>query len=148
MTSQVDAFVAKYSPEIAAAIQACRKKLRKLVPRGYELIYDNYNALAIGYAPSEKASTVVISIAAYPRWVTLFFLKGTTLLDPHGLLQGSGSRVRSIRLTSPADLDNQNIRSLMVQALAPQAEAFDQAPKVKAMIKSVSAKQRPRRPAG
>ncbi len=147
MTSQVEEFVARYTPEIAAAIHGCRRRLHKAVPRGYELVYDNYNALVFGYAASEKASTAVISIAAYPRWVTLFFLKGNILRDPKGLLQGAGIRVRSIRLESADDLDRPNVRSLIRQALTLDADAFERAPRLQVIVKSVSAKQRPRRPA-
>jgi hypothetical protein len=140
-------FIERYTPEVAAATRACRAKLQALFPRGCELVYDNYNALAIGYAPGDKASAVVVSIAAYPRWVTLFFLHGVGLPDPDGLLQGSGSRVRSIRLRTPADLDLAPVRQLIALARQPHEKAFAQAPSLRTIVKSVSARQRPRRPA-
>jgi hypothetical protein len=146
MTTQVAEFIAKYTPEIAEAIELCRKKMYALVPRGYELVYDNYNTLAFGFAPSEKASDAVLSIAAYPRWITLFFLKGASLVDPDSLLEGAGSQVRSIRLLSPRDLDSPGIRKLVSQALEPFTEAFAAAPEIKTIVKSISDKQRPRRP--
>ena len=31
-----------------------------------ELVYDNYNALAIGYAPTERTSEAIFSIALFP----------------------------------------------------------------------------------
>src|SRR6185436_16060466 len=99
-------FLAKYSAPIGRDAKAARAKLRKRIPRGFELVYDNYNALVIGYAPSERPSEAVISIAVYPKWVTLFFLHGATLADPKNLLTGSGARVRSIRLAAPGDLDS------------------------------------------
>jgi hypothetical protein len=139
-------FVAKYTPEMAASIVACRSKLRALFPRGFELIYDNYNALVFGFAPSEKTSESFLSIAAYPRWITLFFLNGATLPDPHKLLQGSGTQVRGVRLASPADLDSPKIRQLIALARTPVASALSQAPPLITVIKLVSAKQRPRRP--
>jgi len=144
---QVADFIARYTPEIADAVTACRRKLCARVPRGYELVYDNYNALAIGYAWADKASASLVSIAAYPRWVTLFFLYGKDLPDPDGLLEGDGSRVRSIRLKSPDDLDKPAIRRLLDLALAPHAADFAAAPPLQTVVKSVSAKQRERRPA-
>jgi hypothetical protein len=43
--SRIAEFIAKYTAEMAAKIIASRKKLRALFPRGYELVFDNYNAL-------------------------------------------------------------------------------------------------------
>lgn len=137
----------KYRSEIAAAVSACRAKLHALFPRGYELVYDNYNALVFGFAASERASEAVLSIAAYPRWITLFFLNGATLEDPSALLRGTGRQVRSIKLKSPRDIDTPQIRALIAQAMEPVAAALAKAPPLTTIVKSVSATQRPRRPA-
>jgi len=112
-----------------------------------ELVYDNYNALAVGFGPSERASEAIFSIAVYPRWVSLFFLQsGTKLSDPNGLLQGSGAMVRHIVLESAEDLDRKEIQFLMKEALAHASNAIDPTAKSRIIIKSISAKQRPRRP--
>jgi hypothetical protein len=144
---QVADFIARYTPGMADAITACRRKLCARVPRGYELVYDNYNALAIGYAWADKASASLVSIAGYPRWVTLFFLYGKDLPDPEGLLEGEGVRVRSIRLRAPDDLDKPAVRRLLDLALAPHEADFAAAPPLQTVVKAISAKQRERRPA-
>jgi hypothetical protein len=144
---QVADFIARYTPAMADAITACRRKLCARVPRGFELVYDNYNALAIGYAYADHAAASLVSIAGYPRWVTLFFLYGKDLPDPDGLLQGQGARVRSIRLASPDDLDKPAVRRLLELALAPHAADFAAAPPLATVVKAVSAKRRERRPA-
>lgn len=144
--AEVADFIARYTPEMAAAITACRRKLQARVPRGFELVYDNYNALAIGYAYADKASASLVSIAGYPRWVTLFFLYGRGLPDPDGLLEGDGVRVRSIRLKMPDDLDRPAVKRLLDLALAPHEADFAAAPPLQTVVKSVAAKQRSRRP--
>ena len=144
---QIRSFVAKYTPDVAAQLRAARKRLRTVFPRGCELVYDNYNALAIGYASSDRAGDAIMSIAAYPKWVTLFFLHGKTLPDPHRLLQGTGSRVRSIRLAPLALLDDARVQALIDCALALHAAALRGAPPLRTIVKSVSARQRPRSPA-
>ena len=143
---RIDAFLAPYTPAIAAATQACRGKLHALFPRGYELVYDNYNALVFAFASTARSNGAILSIAAYPRWVTLFFANGVDLADPQGLLQGDGVRVRSIRLQSPDDLDRPDVLQLIAQAVAPHAQALAAAQPLQTVVKSVSAKQRPRRP--
>src|SRR5436190_17333126 len=110
---RIAAFLAKYTPEIAAQLREGRTALQRLFPRGFELVYDNYNALVFAFGPSEKASEAVLSIAGYPRWTTLFFLEGKQLADPAGRLQGEGSTVRSIRLRGAADLQRPEVRALI-----------------------------------
>ena len=144
---QLKAFIAAYTPDMARQMRAARKRMRALFPRGFELVYDNYNALAIGYAPSQRASEVALSIAAYPRWVSLFFLRGAAFADPHRVLQGAGSQVRHIVLTPDmAAFDQPAVQDFIAQAMAPRAQAWAQAAVLQTVIKSVSAKQRSRRP--
>src|SRR5262245_34636783 len=99
---QVAVFIARFDPTVARVARAARAKLRRLLPGTLELVYDNYNALAIGWSPTERASDVIASIALYPRWVSLFLMKGAKLRDPEGVLRGSGNRVRHVVLEKAA----------------------------------------------
>jgi Domain of unknown function (DU1801) len=116
------------------------------VPGAVEVVYDNYNALVVGFSATGKAWDSVFSIAVYPRWINLFFLQNALdLADPQGLLQGSGKVVRSIRVTSAADLDKPGVRALMRQALALADPPYDRRAKGSIVIRSISKKQRPRK---
>ena len=53
---QLATFLSAYTPEIAAIAKAARKKVRSLAPGATELVYDNYNALVIGFGPADKTS--------------------------------------------------------------------------------------------
>jgi len=143
---QLKAFIAKFDAKDQRLIRAARSAMRKRLPTAHELVYDNYNALVIGFGPTEKASDAVISLALYPRWVTLFFLCGATLPDPLALLKGSGKQVRSIRLETASILDTPGVRALLDAALAEADPPMPSRGRV--IIKSVSAKQRARRPGG
>jgi hypothetical protein len=143
---QLAGFLAKFEPRVAAAARAALSQLRKRLPGAMELVYDNYNALAIGFGPSQRASEVVISIALYPRWVTLFFLHGARLADPRKILKGSGTRVRHIVLRAAADIGSKDIEALICAALKLAGQPIDRRQRRQLIIKSVSAKQRPRRP--
>jgi hypothetical protein len=145
---QLDRFLNAYTPEVANVARKTLVKLRKRLPHAIELVYDNYNALAIGFAPSDRASEGVFSIALYPKYVTLFFLQGAKLPDPDGLLQGAGSRVRHIRLEDEKTLDRADVKAMMATAMKMAKVPFDEKTEYKLVIKSVSAKQRPRRPKG
>jgi hypothetical protein len=144
---QLDGFIAKFSPEIAARTQAVLKKMRKRYPTAQVLVYDNYNALAIGFAPGEKTGEAIFSIAVYPKWVSLFFLQAKGVLDPEGLLKGSGNVARHVVLDSPDDLEIPAIVAMMEAALEVAKTPLAEKGAGRFIIKSVSAKQRPRRPA-
>ena len=144
--AQLAGFIDRYMPEVAEQAREVRERMSRLAPGAVELVYDNYNALVIGFGPSERASAAVLSVVVYPRWVTLCFLQGAGLADPSGLLKGKGSRVRHIRLTSPATLDQPAVQDLIREALLRAVEPIDPQAEARLVIKSISAKQRPRRP--
>jgi hypothetical protein len=146
-TAQLRAFLDKYSPEISARALASLRKMRARYPSALELVYDNYNALAVGFGPTERPSEAIFSIAIYPNWINLFFLQGKGLPDPKKLLQGSGNLVRHIRLTTPDTLDDPNVVALMQAATARAKVPFDPTGEHRLIIRAVAAKQRPRRPA-
>jgi hypothetical protein len=143
---QLAAFLAKFEPRVAAAARAALSRLRKRLPGAIEIVYDNYNALAIGFGPSDRASEAIFSIAVYPRWVSLFFLQGARLPDPDKVLRGTGNKVRHIVLTETAVLDTPAVKTLMTLALASAKRPLDPKQRRQLIIKSISAKQRPRRP--
>jgi hypothetical protein len=145
-SAEIEAFVSRYSDEIAAQLRRARAELHRLIPNGYELVYESHNALIFAFGPTPKASQLVISIAGYPKWVTLFFAKGTALEDPRGLLEGSGPAMRSLRLVPFEALKSQPVQGLIKRALAVQAGTFKRAPPLTTVVKAISAKQRPRRP--
>jgi hypothetical protein len=140
-------FIAKFTPEIGALIRSVLARMRARLPGAVEFVYDNYNALVIGYGPTERPSEAWFSVVAYPRRVNLFFLQGARLADPDGLLQGDGNQVRHIRLESAETLGTRGVRALMTRAIALSPKKFDKNGPGLTIVRAVSAKQRPRRPA-
>lgn len=143
---QLTAFIAKFDPSVAKLVRSARSVLRKRFPTAIELVYDNYNALAIGYSASERVSDVLFSLAVYPRWVDLYFMYGRSLPDPNGLLQGSGKKGAFVRLDDLSMLDHGPVKSLLEAAIQNANSSLPAKGEGYTVIKSISAKQRPRRP--
>ena len=139
---QLDQFLSRYTPEIRALAEATLAKMRERLPGAVQIVYDNYNALVVGFGPSERASEAAFSIALYPKTVRLFFLSGAELPDPKKLLEGEGRYVRSIVVKSADDLDKAPVRALMKAALKAQPIPASGG---RLVIRAISAKQRPRR---
>jgi len=142
-------FIAKFEPRHQRIIRAVRTALRKRLPSATELVYDNYNFFVIGFGPTDRPSEAILSIAAAANGVGLCFIQGAKLADPHGLLQGSGKQTRFLRLDSAAVLNRPKVRSLINAAVAGARAPFefekDRGARGTLIIRSVSAKQRPRR---
>ena len=77
--------------------------------------------------------------------MNLFFLQGEKLRDPKKILLGSGNQVRFIRLESAGDLARPEVEALLAAAAAQAKTPLAPSGKGKLIIRSVSAKQRPRR---
>jgi hypothetical protein len=145
---QLASFIARFSGEIGDLADAILGEMRKLYPAAVELVYDNYNALVIGFCPTERPSEAIFSIVLYSKWVSLFFLQARGLHDPDSLLQGSGSVARHIVLPSADMLHFPAVRALMREAEARAKVPFNPKGARRVIVRSVSARQRPRRPAG
>lgn len=142
---QLSAFIDPYTPEVAADARHALAVMTARLPTATRLLYDNYNALVVGFGTSEKVGDIILSVALYPRYVTLFFLNGVGLQDPEGLLEGGGSQVRGVRLDPISRLESPGVIALIDAAVA-QANPLPETGAGSLIIKSISAKQRPRRP--
>ena len=121
-----------------------RKVLRKRLPTANELVYDNYNSFVIGYCSTERPSDCILSIAAGANGVGLSFYHGATLPDPHGLLLGSGSQNRFMRIESAAALTRPEVEELIATAIKQAERPLPASGRGKLDIRSISKKQKPR----
>jgi len=64
---QIDSFLAKYDPAIAAFARRVLVRMRKRLPGAVEMVYDNYNGLVIGFGPNDRPSLAIVSIVLFPR---------------------------------------------------------------------------------
>jgi hypothetical protein len=143
---QLAAFISKFEPAIQRTLRSSRAALRKRFPTAIEQVYDNYNFLVIGYCSTERPSSCIVSLAASAKGVVLSFYNGASLSDPQKLLQGSGKQNRFIRLPSAKELSEPAVE-LLIEAAASNAKTpLSSVGRGRLVIKSISAKQRPRKP--
>ena len=142
---QLKGFVAKFEPKHQSLIRAARTIMRRKFPTANELVYDNYNFFVIGYSPTERPSDAIVSMAAGANGVGLCFIRGAALPDPKKVLLGSGNQTRFIRLESAGVLARSEVKALVAAAVAQSSVPFRAGSRGSLIIRSVSAKQRPRR---
>ena len=143
--ARLRSFVAKFSPKDQKLIRSVRRAVRRRLPTANELVWDNYNFFVIGYSATERPSDSVLSLAAGASGVGLSFYRGAGLPDPQRILLGSGTQNRFIRLESARTLARPEVEALIAAAVAQMRVPLPAKGRGKLFIRSVSAKQRPRK---
>lgn len=143
---ELQTFINKFEPKNQVLIRALRSALRRRLPTANELVWDNYNFFVLSYGATERPSDCIVTIAAGANGVGLSFYRGASLPDPHKILLGSGSQNRFIRIASPEVLARPEVSALIAAAVAQAPTPLAASGKGKLFIRSISAKQRPRRP--
>ncbi len=91
-----------------------------LYPKTNELIYDNYNALAFGWSPTDRVGHTFCSIAIgrTSKNVHFGFYWGSEIADPEKMLLGKGNQYRYILVKSKEEFPKAYIKKLMKEAFA------------------------------
>ena len=87
-----------------------------LYPSCNELIYDNYNALAITFSLTDKASDAFCGVAVYSKYVNFGFNRGSEITDSEKILSGKGSLYRYITVKEKKDFPEAFIKNLLKEA--------------------------------
>jgi hypothetical protein len=137
--------IAKFAPAHQRLIGAMRRWLRKRLPTAHEVVYEYRDCFVISYSPDERGYEGVFAIRASADGVRLYFNRGKGLPDPAKLLRGSGKQTRWIHLEGASTLARPEVACLIDEALARNRVPFSRTGRGPVVIRSVSAKQRPRR---
>ncbi len=143
-------FLSAYDKHIVELALAVRRKVLAEAPTATEMIYDAYNAVAVGYSFTGRLKEGFCHIAVYSQHVNLGFNRGVELPDPERLLQGSGNWVRHITIREANDLRKPCLRRFIRIAIrnARQLAASTNVPAIspQSIVKRIYArKRRPRR---
>jgi hypothetical protein len=114
--NELNRFLKPFDKEVQKTALQLREFALDMFPNTNELIYDNYNALAIGYSLSDKQKEMFCHIAVYSKYVNIGFDHGVKLDDPKQLLKGTGNRIRHVKVTAFAELDKNYVKQLLKQA--------------------------------
>jgi hypothetical protein len=140
-------FMLPYPDKVKAAALWLREFVWDLYPDSNELIYDNYNAVAFGWSPTDKAGDVFCSIAVCSDHVNFGFNRGVDIEDPAKMLLGDGSQYRYIRVRDKQDFPEWYMKELLEAAYQNSQSRMKPAKKAvkgETIVKSISpVKRRP-----
>jgi len=109
-------FLKPYPPQVQKMALWLRDLVWDLYPDSNELIYDNYNAVAFGWSPTDRLGHTFCSIAASSNYVHFGFYWGSEIADPDKLLLGKGNQYRYIIVRSADDFPKPYMKKLLQEA--------------------------------
>lgn len=141
-------FMLPYPDSVKSAALWLREFVWDLYPETNELIYDNYNAVAFGWSPTDKAGDVFCSIAVCSDHVNFGFNRGVDFPDPQKVLIGNGNQYRYLRVRNKDDFPEEYIKQLLEAAYQDSIARMKPVKKMingETIVKSISpVKKRPK----
>ena len=122
MSSELEPFLAPYSPVIQQLALKLRALIRAVLPEAIEQL--DAPAHLIGYGLDRTYKGLICGITLHKAHINLMFARGTDLPDPEDLLVGAGKRARHITIRQAAELANPAIETLLRAALRQHQEAL------------------------
>ncbi|MCM4159557.1 DUF1801 domain-containing protein [Antarcticibacterium flavum] len=142
---QLKKFMEPYDERIQALTMELRNFITDLVPQANELIWDNYNAVALAYSKSEKLKDAFCHIAVYSDHVNFGFNRGVELKQTVKL-NGKGKLIRHISLKDFQSFPKKEIQSMIWEAVGISEnlnnELSDKNLQPKSIVMSVSEKKK------
>jgi hypothetical protein len=141
-------FLQPFGADITDLVMWLRDFAWDLCPDSNELIYDNYNAVAFGWSPTDKQGHTICSIAVgrSSKNVHFGFYWGNEISDPDKILLGQGNQYRYILVTDKAQFPKDYMAQLVNEAytnVLAKVKDPKQIIRGQTIVKSVSDKKRP-----
>jgi len=111
-------FIKPFGDDITELVMWLREFVWDIYPQTNELIYDNYNAVAFGWSPTDKVGHTFCSIAIGRTSTNVHFgfYWGAELSDPDKILLGQGNQYRYILVTDKEKFPKTYIKKLLKEA--------------------------------
>jgi len=119
-TKDLIKFLKPFDKEINELVLWLREFVWDLYPAANELIYDNYNALAFGWSPTDRVGHTFCSIAIgrTSKNIHFGFYWGSEIADPEKKLVGEGNQYRYFLVKSKASFPKAYMKKLLKEAYA------------------------------
>jgi hypothetical protein len=114
--ADVARLIAEHPPEQQAIEQALRASIRREFPAAIEQV--DFGNKLIAFGRSMKMRGLLFALIAHKSWVNLQLADGAALPDPDGLIEGTGKRIRHIKIRSVADATAPGVVAAMRAQLA------------------------------
>jgi hypothetical protein len=140
-------FLKPFPPEVQETALWLRDFVWKLYPKSNELIYDNYNALAFGWSPTDRVGHVFCNIAIGRTSLNVHFgfYWGSQIADPEKKLIGNGNQYRYILVKDRKEFPKTYMKKLVKEAFVNSMLKVKDPKQIiegKTIVKSISSVKR------
>ena len=97
-------------------VTALREVILEVDPDSYEVVRLGDRAATYGVGPRKMIDGYAY-ILPHKRWVNLGFYQGAELADPESLLEGTGAKMRHVKVRSVDEARRPEVRALVKGAL-------------------------------
>jgi len=113
-------FLKPFPDDVQQTALWLREFVWDLYPNANELIYDNYNALAFGWSPTDKVAHTFCSVAVGRTSYNVHFgfYWGSEIADPERKLIGEGNQYRYLLVSDIKKFPKIYIKKLIKEAYA------------------------------
>ena len=111
-----DELLAFHSAEVQAAAQVLEAVIRTEVPK-VVVRFDPGNGL-LAFGRSMKMSDLLFAIIPHAGWVNLQLADGALLANPDGIIEGTGKRIRHIKVHTAERARSNPVRDAVRAQLA------------------------------
>jgi hypothetical protein len=119
--ADVAKLLAEHPPEQQAIEHALRATIRREFPGAVEQV--DFGNKLIAFGRSMKMRGLLFALIAHKSWVNLQLADGAELPDPNGLIEGTGKRIRHIKIRSVADASSPAVVDAIRAQLAARTDA-------------------------
>jgi hypothetical protein len=114
-----EALLQGHAPDVKAAAQALEALIREELP-DVVVEFDPGNRL-LAFGRSMRMRDLLFALIPHAGWVNLQLADGALLPNAHGLIEGTGKRIRHVKVRSAAAAADPKLRSIVRAQIASGA---------------------------
>ncbi len=118
-----DALLQITEESLRPVVRVLREIVLEIAPNVCEVVRLGDRAATYGVGPRKMIHGYAY-ILPYNAWVNLGFYQGVELADPEGLLEGTGAKMRHVKIRSLDDARRLAVQALIKGALAKRRETL------------------------
>ena len=120
LEADVDKLLSEHTAELQAIERALRATIRGEFPEAVEQV--DFGNKLIAFGRSMRMRGLMFAIIAHKDWVNLQLADGADLPDPDGVIEGTGKRIRHVKVRSVEAASSKPVVTAIRAQLAARPE--------------------------
>jgi len=116
MSNEVRTFLSSYNPEVRKLASQARELIFSLVPNAQEKVRPGWKV--IHFSLGGKMKDIFCGIGPQKTYIGIFLPRAVDLDDPKSLLEGTGKKMRHVKIKTAEEMKNPALKSLIAAAAA------------------------------